>query len=353
MSHLGSRLSALADGQLGPAETERALAHVAGCPDCAAELAAARDARRALASAGDVTPAPDLTARLLQLAADAGTPPEPEPPSGIWGARLRLVPPDRPRQTHGSPWSAFTLGGVAAVGPAPAPLEHGLPRRSAMRRLALGSIAGFGVMAATLFVLGEQPVVVPSDHPAQALSLLGGASSAGSALVPRVTGTAIADAPVVGGTAPELDLAGGAVPSDELALGWLRSHGWAGPADLPEGWHVTSVKLTGDRGTVLEVDLTGPVGDVVVREQRGRLDVEALAGVPRAEVGGRTVYELSTSPWHVVWQCRDSVVEVVAPVPHEQIGPLVAGFPLPGYDDTFPARLTRGWDTATGALLDP
>ena len=81
MSHLGTRLSALADGQLAPAATERALAHVAGCPQCAAELTAARAARRALAAADDVTPAPDLTARLLSLGTLPTAPGT--PPSGI------------------------------------------------------------------------------------------------------------------------------------------------------------------------------------------------------------------------------------------------------------------------------
>ncbi|KGM08418.1 hypothetical protein N869_09690, partial [Cellulomonas bogoriensis 69B4 = DSM 16987] len=65
--HLGSQVSALADGQLSPAETEQALAHVVGCPECAAELEAARAAHRALAQAMDVTAAPDLTARLIAL----------------------------------------------------------------------------------------------------------------------------------------------------------------------------------------------------------------------------------------------------------------------------------------------
>ena len=45
MMHLGSRISALVDCQLDPAATERALAHVATCPDCARELAAAREQR--------------------------------------------------------------------------------------------------------------------------------------------------------------------------------------------------------------------------------------------------------------------------------------------------------------------
>ena len=58
MTHLGSRLSALVDGQLSPAESERALEHVAGCPRCTEELAAARAARRALSAAAHVEPAP-------------------------------------------------------------------------------------------------------------------------------------------------------------------------------------------------------------------------------------------------------------------------------------------------------
>ena len=54
--HLGTQLSALADGQLGPAATERAMAHVAGCAECAAGLAAARESRRALSAAFEVRP---------------------------------------------------------------------------------------------------------------------------------------------------------------------------------------------------------------------------------------------------------------------------------------------------------
>ena len=34
MTHLGDRIAALADGELGHTERDRALAHVAGCPSC-------------------------------------------------------------------------------------------------------------------------------------------------------------------------------------------------------------------------------------------------------------------------------------------------------------------------------
>jgi hypothetical protein len=45
---LGARAAALADGMLGPAEAERALAHVAACPRCRADLLAQREMRALL-----------------------------------------------------------------------------------------------------------------------------------------------------------------------------------------------------------------------------------------------------------------------------------------------------------------
>ncbi|TGJ94654.1 anti-sigma factor, partial [Actinotalea fermentans ATCC 43279 = JCM 9966 = DSM 3133] len=54
MTHLGTLVSALADDQLSPATRERALTHVAGCDQCAAELAVARAVRKRLSCARDV-----------------------------------------------------------------------------------------------------------------------------------------------------------------------------------------------------------------------------------------------------------------------------------------------------------
>ncbi|HVF73439.1 MAG TPA: zf-HC2 domain-containing protein [Acidimicrobiales bacterium] len=44
----GELLSALADGELSPAEESEVLAHLAGCADCAAELADLQRVRRAV-----------------------------------------------------------------------------------------------------------------------------------------------------------------------------------------------------------------------------------------------------------------------------------------------------------------
>jgi anti-sigma factor RsiW len=100
-AHLGSWLSPLADGQLPPAQTERALAHVAVCARCAAGLAAERSARLALAAATEVTVAADLADRLMALSATV-------PPAA--GDPLR----ERPAPSWPTPQARPTLAGPLA-----------------------------------------------------------------------------------------------------------------------------------------------------------------------------------------------------------------------------------------------
>lgn len=320
MSHLGSRISALADGQLAPAAAERALAHVATCPQCAGELAAARAARRALAAADDVTPTADLTARLLSLAPQ--TPPRAPAP--------RCDPFASP-----GPERATPAGGSRLVSH-PRTLTGDLERRRSGARIAAGSLAGLGAVAAMLFALGDRPPVVPSSHPAQALSLLGEATPG----TQRFAGAALtrgAPTPVAG-------------PSTGDHLAHLRESGWTCPVELPAGWDVTAVRL--DARETVEIDLTGPGGTVVVTEQHGRLDVDALEGATARTLGDRTVYVLSTHPWHAAWQSGDTVVEVVSASTSRDVESVVAEFPGEGFDDGVAARITRGWDTVTEALLN-
>ncbi|WP_448631511.1 zf-HC2 domain-containing protein [Cellulomonas soli] len=187
MSHLGSRISALVDGQLDPASTERALAHVAMCRACTLELGQARAARRALAEAADVVPvpAPDLTSRLLSLATQC--------------------PPDVP----GDPFAAPSprMSGPLGDGAYTIPLR-GLRGDVTVRsraRLARGALAGAGAVAAALFVLGARPAVVPSSHPGAALGLLGGAAATEGSTVDALAGDA-------------------ATPTGTETAAWLRSH---------------------------------------------------------------------------------------------------------------------------------
>ncbi len=85
MTHLGSRVAALVDGQLPPAEAESLLAHAAACPRCEDLLAQERASRWAVSQAADVRPDPELTARLLALS------PGPEPHPRHPGRRRALL----------------------------------------------------------------------------------------------------------------------------------------------------------------------------------------------------------------------------------------------------------------------
>lgn len=73
--HLGQRLSALIDGELGPAERDRVLAHLARCDECRGEAAALRALKQRMHSLGEAMVDSALTGRLMAMAAagEAGT----------------------------------------------------------------------------------------------------------------------------------------------------------------------------------------------------------------------------------------------------------------------------------------
>ncbi|WP_053637478.1 anti-sigma factor family protein [Streptomyces sp. NRRL F-4707] len=77
--HLGDRLSALVDGELGHDARERVLAHVATCPKCKAEVDAQRRLKNVFAEAAPPAPSESFLARLQGLpgggdADDGGSP---------------------------------------------------------------------------------------------------------------------------------------------------------------------------------------------------------------------------------------------------------------------------------------
>ncbi|WP_402464283.1 zf-HC2 domain-containing protein [Isoptericola aurantiacus] len=290
--HLGDWVSPLADGQLGPQDTERALAHVAACAVCAAELETARAARRHLAGARDVAAAPDLTERLLALSATI--------PSAQ-GDPLRA--PERDT-TWSSPeaWQPTLTGDVAAAA-----------RRRRRRRVALVGVGGAGVVGCALFVLGQAPVVSPDPSRAAALTTLASDASTGTATVSG-----------------------------------LDAAGFVAPSQLPAGYEVAAVRTADD---VVEIDLTGPDGPVVVRELRGRLGDVGDAHLAVEGRDGPVV--LTRDPWHVAWQSGDVVVEVTTDVPQDVLVDVVAAFPDRAYDAGVLPRITRGWSTVTGALAHP
>ncbi|GGL77978.1 membrane protein [Streptomyces fumigatiscleroticus] len=84
--HLGDRLSALVDGELGHDARERVLAHVATCPKCKAEVDAQRRLKNVFAEAAPPPPSESFLARLQGLPGgagpDGGAPPSGSGPSG-------------------------------------------------------------------------------------------------------------------------------------------------------------------------------------------------------------------------------------------------------------------------------
>ena len=100
----------------------------------------------------------------------------------------------------------------------------------------------------------------------------------------------------------------------------------------------------------LQDEMSDEEGTLVVTEQEGRLDASALGGADRVSIGGHDAYVLSYAPWHVVWQCGSTVVQVVA---GDDASTFVEAFPVAAFDDGVPARISRGWSTVAGVLDRP
>lgn len=294
MNHLGTRISALADGQLEPAEAERAFAHVAACPDCAADLAATRAAHRVLAGARDVPVTAGLTSRLLALATE--TPPAAPRRSESW---------DRP--SGGEP--DLLAGDLTR-------------RRRAAGGLPAAALVGAGALMMSLLILGEEREVVPNRHPAHALSVLAGTSETAPAVAVDLTADAREQLPA-----------------------WMDLHSWAWPGELPADLRVGALRSGGEEAVRLEI--IGQRELIVVTEQHGRL--VPCAGVAVTQIGEHQVYVLSMSPWHGVLQSGGTVVAVYAERHSDSVEALIAAYPGDSFDDGVPARISRGWDVLAGA----
>lgn len=80
--HLGDRLAALVDGELGHDARERVLAHLATCARCKAEADAQRTLKSVFASAAPPPPSEGFLARLQGLPGGPGEPGGPGGPRG-------------------------------------------------------------------------------------------------------------------------------------------------------------------------------------------------------------------------------------------------------------------------------
>lgn len=335
-AHLGEWVSALVDNQLDVADRERCLVHVAGCPECALEVEEARTARRAVAlGLDDVRPADDFMSRLLSMSAPAA------PQAG------EVVGFDEPR---GGPVTQRSADAARLVPHEPLPPRwralcgdvehHGQEHRGLRRgRAVIATLLGTSMVAASLFTLGDRPVVVPDRQQTDALSAL-----AAAAQLQTTDDLVLASATGVVSSDPGSD------GYDHEVLEWMAEQGWPRPASLPDAVTVTALRFTGVGDDVLEVDLDTPFGDVVLREQHGRLDPDKVGDLRTVATDGAPVYLVSDAPLHLVWQSSDTVVDLVAPGSLDDVLQLVSTFPVDEFDSGFQARVGRGWTTLTGVL---
>jgi anti-sigma factor RsiW len=110
MSHLGTLISALIDGELAGAELDRANAHLAGCDACRAEAAQLRSLKRELSALGELDAADAVTRRLLAMTHQNGP---------VTARPLSRQPGRRARRRRGRyvMWSAMSIV-VVGVGAA-------------------------------------------------------------------------------------------------------------------------------------------------------------------------------------------------------------------------------------------
>ncbi|MFI0999123.1 zf-HC2 domain-containing protein [Streptomyces galbus] len=201
--HLGDRLSALVDGELGHDARERVLAHVATCPKCKAEVDAQRRLKDVFAAVAPPTPSESFLARLQGLPA-GGDPDDDGTPLGGAGFGARL-PDAAPAPAlgafgvrRGQPFEfAYAPARAHGSGPAPDPAERGFrihpvargeAERSRGMRIAF---VAAGAVSLAAIALGGMTGGSPFDTAADAR----GGSGTGSNVTPARTaasGTATA-----------------------------------------------------------------------------------------------------------------------------------------------------------------
>ncbi|UNX56446.1 zf-HC2 domain-containing protein [Georgenia sp. TF02-10] len=295
MAHLGDDVSALVDGQLPPERAEEALAHLVTCEACAAQVAVERASRRRLSEAHDVAPSAELTDRLLRLGA-----------------------------APAAPWPA--PGGLRAH------LRTGSRRRLVVR--ASLAVAGAAGVAGALVVVGA--LTERTGDPAGMLAQVSGPGQGPSTFVVSADSVQRVDA---------------GADTTTAALAWLRDHDWPAPADLPEGIRISHVGTsTDDAGReVVEVAVVADGRPVQVLQQRGVLDVAALATLPTVPLGSGSAFRLPGAGAGLVAQCDDVVVLVTAAGEDaEHVTQVAELFPATNPGTGVAGRLDRGLDTVVG-----
>ncbi|MEQ8147155.1 zf-HC2 domain-containing protein [Streptomyces sp. OP7] len=170
--HLGDRLSALVDGELGHDARERVLAHVATCAKCKAEVDEQRRLKNVFAAAAPPPPSESLLARLQGLPAgggfgDGGSPlggsPLPGGSSGRFGSSSRVFGARRGERFEFAyaPVRRHQPAAAAAAGASDFADRHATDRPSS-RGMRLAFVAA-GAVSLAAIALGGVTTVTPAD----------------------------------------------------------------------------------------------------------------------------------------------------------------------------------------------
>ncbi|WP_070011107.1 anti-sigma factor family protein [Streptomyces abyssalis] len=199
--HLGDRLAALIDGELGHDARERVLAHLATCRSCKTEADAQRRVKNVFADTAPPPPSDGLLARLQGLpAAGPADGPFDGTPSGGDGARLpgsgsrgALSDPSQPManaESGGSVWAFDQLRGGrggSALSPGRGFRIHEMERLSARGRRFAFAAAG-AVSLAALALAGGVGTAGTAGSGSSAAKGDAGAASASSVRTANATG---------------------------------------------------------------------------------------------------------------------------------------------------------------------
>lgn len=181
--HLGDRLSALVDGELGHESRERVLAHLATCPKCKAEADAQRRLKNVFAEVAPPPPSESFLARLQGLPGGGDTDGE-EPPGGAFaagipgrtGAGLFGIRRDEPLDTFEFGYVPAGPHASAALAPSASAHRGGFrihdvsrhdTERSASRGMRFAFVAA-GAVSLAAVALGGVATVAPGDTAAEA-----------------------------------------------------------------------------------------------------------------------------------------------------------------------------------------
>jgi Putative zinc-finger len=166
VNHLGPRVSALVDGQLGHSERDRALSHLAHCATCQAAVDAERTVKAMLAGAAHPALSDELLASLHGLA-EPGGPVSPRPRAMPLGPVVPTLPPPG-RGPFGSRRDSRRPAGSVRGG-----------RAQRVRYAAAGAVSVAGLVLGTAFAAGGSAAAVPVVPPAAELSVEHAATTSG------------------------------------------------------------------------------------------------------------------------------------------------------------------------------